>query len=646
MIAINESRAARGTPGDWRKRCESKLIALDRAIAMVRRGEHIYLSDGSATPHGLIEGLVAPSAPLVDNQIIHLLTLGDAPYVQPEFSSRFRHNALFIGPNVREAVGDGRADYTPVFLSEIPGLIRSGRIPIDVAMISLTPPDADGWCSLGTHVDCALAAVGMARLVIAQINPSLPRTLGPGRVHMDQVHSMVELDRPIPELKPPKKRPETEAIARHIAELVPDGATLQMGIGGIPDGVLNYLRDRKDLGIHTEMFSDGVVELVERGVITGARKTLNPGKIISSFVMGTRRVYDFINNNPMVELHPVDYSNDPFVIAQNDNMVAINTCLEIDLTGQVCSDSIGASFYSGIGGQVDFIRGAARSRGGKPIIALPSTACDGTVSRIIPRLSDGAGVVTTRGDVHYVVTEFGVADLHGRTVRERAMALISIAHPKFRPWLLAEAKRLKFIYSDQLEPPIYAPIYPKALETRAAMHDGRGYLVRPIKPTDEGLLREMFYRLSQETVYQRFFATRKYMPHENLQRFCTIDYDRDMTIAAVIPDGSGEQIIGWAMYTLDPQTGFAETAFVVDDAYQGQGIGTVLMRRLTEVAEARGLRGFTALVFTNNIRMLRVFEKCGYPVDSTPEGDTVRLRISFEDTTRASWHDGAEARRR
>ncbi|MBX7106871.1 MAG: GNAT family N-acetyltransferase, partial [Gemmataceae bacterium] len=579
----------------------------------------------------------APEATLGDNVIMHLLTLGDAPYAKPEMAKRFRHQALFIGPNVRTAVAEGRADYTPVFLSEIPGLIRSDRIHVDVAIVSVTPPDKEGWCSLGTHVDVALPACDVARLVIAEVNPQMPRVNGSGRIHIDKINAMVEIDHPLPELAKPKSRAETEAIAKHIAELIPDGATLQLGIGGIPDAVLHYLRDRKDLGIHTEMFSDGVVELVERGVITCKRKNLHPGKIVASFVFGSRKTYDFLNNNPMVELYGVDYVNDPFVIAQNDNMMAINTCLQVDLTGQVCSDSIGSSFYSGIGGQVDFIRGAARSKGGKPIIALPSTARDGVVSRIVPRLDDGAGVVTTRGDVHYVVTEWGSVNLHGLTVRERALALISIASPKFRPWLLSEAKRLNFVYADQLELPIRTPVYPKQLETGAALKDATPVLIRPIRPTDESLLHRLFYRLSQETIYRRFFAAKKYMPHENLQRFCTIDYENDMTLVGSITEGERERSIGIATYNVDQTTGLAEVAFIVDDAYQGRGLGTLLMRRLTEIAEARNVRGFTAMVLTGNVPMMRVFEKCGYPIEKTSEGDVMRLRIPFDQATRKAW---------
>ncbi|MEP0847458.1 MAG: GNAT family N-acetyltransferase [Phycisphaerae bacterium] len=624
---------------DWQRVCGRRLVDPAKAIAMIRPGERIFVSSGSAVPLGMYPYLCDESAPLGDNAIFHLLTLGEAPYAQPKFAGRFRHNALFIGPNVREAVGEGRADFTPVYLSEIPMLIRSRRIPIDVAIVSVSPPDADGWCTFGTHVDIAPAACEAARLIIAQVNTYMPRTCGPERIHVDRIHAMCDVAHPLPVLKQSVNKAEAEEIGRHIAELIPDGATLQLGIGGIPDGVLRFITDRKDLGIHTEMFSDGVVDLVERGVITGRANNLHPGKLVASFVMGTEKTYNFVHNNPMVELYPVDYSNDPFVIGQNNNMIAINTCLQVDLTGQVCSDSIGEKFYSGIGGQVDFIRGAARSNGGKPIIALPSTASGGIISRIVPRLDDGAGVVTTRGDVHWVVTEYGAVNLHGLNARERAMALVSIAHPKFRPWLLAEAKQRRLIYLDQLEPPVKTPIYPKAIETRSHLKDGTAVWVRAIKPTDEKLLQEMFYRLSRETIHSRFFSAQKYMPHNALQRFCTIDYERDMTLVALVYQGEIERAVGWAQYSVDPNTHFAEAAFVVDDAWQGRGVGTLLMRRLTEVAEARGVDGFTAVVLAGNTRMMRVFEKCGYPIETLDKGESIHLRIPFTDASRPTWQD-------
>ena len=613
----------------WKNHYHDKLTTGKEAIAEIRPGDRIFISSGSAVPTGLIPFLVHEDAPVGDNQIVHLMTLGDAPYVDEKFAGVFRHNALFIGPNVRKAVSEARADYTPIFLSEIPNQVRNRRIPIDVALISVTPPDAQGNCSLGTHVDMAPAAVEAARLVIAQVNANMPRTFGRTHVHVDQIDHLVEIDTPIPELAPPASREETAAIAQNVARLIMDGSTIQMGIGAVPNAVLQALINHNDIGVHTEMFTDGILELVERGVINGRIKSLHPGKIVSSFLMGTRRLYDFVDNNPDVELYPVDYTNDPFVIARNDYMVAINTALEIDLTGQVCSDSIGDRFYSGIGGQVDFIRGAARSKGGKPIIAIPSTAANGDVSRIVPQLSDGAGVVTTRGDVHFVVTEYGIAYLHGKTVRERAMALISIAHPKFRPWLLAEAKRRRFVYRDQIEPEIKVSVYPAEYEANVQTKDALPYRIRPIKITDEPMLHEMFYQFTQETVYQRFFAVKKYFEHKNLQRFCTIDYDRDMTLVATIREDVVTRVIGMALYVRDPETGYGDAAFVVADAFQDRGVGSELIRRLTEIAHQRGLRGYTADVLATNTRMLHVFEKLGYDVDTTAEGDTLSIRIAF-----------------
>ncbi len=416
------------------------------ALRAVRSGDRVYIHPGCATPIVLVNALVARGLELEKVEIVHLMTFGAADYIKPEMEAHFRHNAVFIGANVREAVIAGRADYTPVFLNEIEALFRSGQMPIDVALIQVSPPDEHGFCSLGVSVDCTLTAAQCAGTVIAEVNAQMPRSLGDSFIHVTKFAHIVETSRPLLELPRVRMGPLHAAIAEHVASLIEDGATLQMGIGGIPDAVLFYLRDRKHLGVHSEMFSDGIVELVEEGVITGERKTLHPGKIIASFTLGSRTVFDFIDNNPILELHPVHYTNDPFIIAQNDKMVAINSALQVDLTGQVCADSIGHLFYSGFGGQLDFIRGAARSRGGKPIIALPSTAKDDAISRVVPRLDVGAGVVTTRADVHYVVTEHGVAYLHGKTIRERAESLIAIAHPNFRGELYDAALSLGFLH--------------------------------------------------------------------------------------------------------------------------------------------------------------------------------------------------------
>ena len=392
---------------------------------------HIFVHGAAATPAPLIEALVRRRE-LADVSLYHLHTNGPAPFVDPEHQGRFRSVSLFAGPPVREAIDEGRADFIPVFLSDIPRLFLDGVIPLDVALLQLSPPDRHGYCTLGTSVDAALAAAAAATHVIAEINERMPRTHGNTLVHINRVAAFVRTDRPLPGHEPRPGTMVENAIGEHAAKLVADGATLQMGIGGIPDAVLRRLFDKHDLGVHTEMFSDGVVDLVEAGVITNRRKHIHPGRIVTSFVLGSQRVYDFVNDNAFVGFHPCDYTNDTARIRRNDNVVAINSALEVDLSGQVCADSIGFRIYSGIGGQMDFIRGSALSRGGRPIIALPSTAARGAVSRIVPALKPGSGVVTTRGHVHWVVTEYGAVNLFGRSLRQRGEALISLAHPDFR----------------------------------------------------------------------------------------------------------------------------------------------------------------------------------------------------------------------
>ena len=415
----------------------------------MQSGMRVYIQPGSAEPETLVEALIRRALFVQDVEIVHLLTLGTAPYVAPEMEGHFRHNAMFIGANVREAINDGLADYTPIDLSEIEELFESGAMALDVALLQLSPPDPHGFCSFGVGVDISLTAARLARCVVAQINDQMPRIYGDSFIHVNDIDAIVESSRPLCELKKPEITEMHLAIARNVADLIEDGAVLQTGIGGIPDAVLQFLIDRKDLGAHSEMVSDGLIPLIEAGVLTGARKNFKPRKIITGFVLGSRKIFDFIDNNPMFEFHPTAYTNDPAFIARNDNMVAINAALQVDLTGQVCSDSIGTRFYSGIGGQVDFLCGASRSKGGKPIIAISSTAKDGAISRIVPMLDPGAGVVTSRGLVRYVVTEYGVAYLHGKCIRERAKALIEIAHPKFRDNLYEYCEKTRWLHRPQ-----------------------------------------------------------------------------------------------------------------------------------------------------------------------------------------------------
>lgn len=447
MKPIRKKGASAARPGDGRpthgplitKGLMERVVTSEEAVRVVKSGQRVFLPISSGAPQTLVKALIARAHELEEVEIIHMSTLGPAPYTTPEMEGHFRHNAIFVGGNVREAVNSGRADYTPVFYGEIPSVLRE-KLPIDVAFIQVSPPDAHGYSSYGVAVDCTKPAAESAKIIVAEINSEMPRTLGDCFIHVDQMDYIVPTSYPLIEMHPPPIDDETMAIGQNIAELVRDGDTLQLGIGAIPDAVLRALGDKRDLGIHSEMISDGVIDLVHAGIITCRRKNLHSGKIIVTFLMGTKNLYGFAHNNPLIEIHPVDYVNDPFVIAQNDNMVAINSAIQVDCTGQVSADSMGYRFYSGFGGQVDFIRGAARSRGGRPIIALPSTAKGGQISRIVPYLYEGGGVVTTRADVHYVVTEYGVADLFGKSIRQRARELIRLAHPDFREELTAAAQ--------------------------------------------------------------------------------------------------------------------------------------------------------------------------------------------------------------
>jgi acetyl-CoA hydrolase len=427
----------------WMTNYRSKMCTARQAVTAIQSGQRVFLTANCSVPQTVLAALVERAPELRDVEITQVLTVGPANYVEPGLEKHIRVNTLFISDNVRAAVNEGRADFTPCRLSEIPGLFRSGRLPIDVALIQVSPPDEHGFCSFGVEVGVTKTAAQTARVVIAEVNERMPRTLGDSFIHVSKLTYIVPVNYALPELPMGQASPLQQAVGRNVASLIPDGATLQMGIGGLPDGVLGFLRDKRDLGIHTELFSDGIIDLVEAGIINNEKKTLHPGKIVAGFILGTRRLYEYVHDNPIIELHPTEYVNDPFVIAQNDNMVAINSAIEVDLTGQVCADSIGSRLYSGVGGQLDFIRGAARSKGGKPIIALPSTAKD--QSRIVAQLKPGAGVTTTRNDVHYVVTEYGVADLYGRTIRQRARALIDIAHPDYREALEQAAGELKFL---------------------------------------------------------------------------------------------------------------------------------------------------------------------------------------------------------
>ena len=541
----------------------------------------------------------------------------------------FRYNSFFIGQNMRDAVNRGMADYTPIFLSAVPALFRRKVVSVDVALLQMSPPDAHGYMSLGISVDIVKAAAESAGMRIVQMNAKMPRVHGDTFLHIDEIDFIIPQDEPLIEFEAKAPDDITQRIGRYVAEIIRDGDTIQVGYGSIPNSILAHLSGKKHLGVHTELLSDGLVDLMKAGVIDNSGKEIDRGKTVAAFCMGRKETYAFIDDNPSVELRPVSYTNDPLTISRNSNVTAINSALEIDLTGQATAESLGRYFFSGIGGQADLMRGAMLSRGGKTILAMQSTAEGGEVSRIVPFLREGAGVTLTRGDVHYVVTEHGIAYLHGKNIRERAMDLISIADPKFRLWLVEAARELGLIYKDQEFVSGEGGLYPETLETYRTTAGGLNILLRPVKITDEHRLKDFFYSLSSDCMYNRFISTRADMPHERLQRFAVVDYTKEMVILAIIRDETGETIAGMGQYFIDDNNHTAEVAFVGRDNYQNRGIGQELLSYLTQLAKKNGLHGFTAEVLADNRKMLHLFENTGFTTEKRTDAGTCELKMYF-----------------
>jgi acyl-CoA hydrolase/RimJ/RimL family protein N-acetyltransferase len=636
MNSREQSSQGNGDPDrfSWiRELYPEKCATEEHIFSHIHPGHRIFIGTGCGEPQYLVGALIRyvqthPKA-FVDTEVLQVWNLGVTPYADEKYQANFRYNSFFIGKNTRESVNRGLADYTPVFLSAVPKLLSSRRVPVDVALIQTSPPDSHGYMSLGISVDIVRAAAASAALVVAQINPMMPRVHGDTFIHISEVHYILAHEEDLLEFETHVPGNIAQMIGRHVAQVIQDGDTIQVGYGSIPNAILSHLSHRRHLGVHTELLTDGIVELMRQGVVDNTRKQINRSKTIAAFCMGTKDTYAFIHDNPSIDFRPVDYTNNPLVISRIRNFTAINSALEIDLTGQATAESLGKYFFSGIGGQADFMRGAILSEGGKTILALQSTAEDGSVSRIVPFLSEGAGVTLSRGDLHYVVTEYGIAYLHGKNIRERAMDLIAIAHPDFRRQLVEEARKLALIYSDQAFIQGEKGVYPESLETVRTTKKGLDIILRPVKISDEHLLKDFFYSLSTDGMYHRFISTRTDMPHARLQQYVAIDYEKELVILAMKKEADRETIIGMGQYFIDELTHTAEVAFVVQDAYQGKGVGSELLSYLTYLAKKRGLHGFTAAVLMDNKKMLKLFENMGFQIDKTTDAGVYELRMSF-----------------
>jgi acyl-CoA hydrolase/RimJ/RimL family protein N-acetyltransferase len=614
---------------NWQEKYRDMITDPEQAVAHVKPGQRVFIGSGCAEPVQLIKAMTDRAKMLADVEILQLLTKGDAPYASRHLVDSFLVNSFFIGKNIRAHIQEGLGNYTPMLLSDIPRIFKSGQLPLDVALIQVTVPDIRGKVSLGISVDVVKSAAENASLVIAQVNPQMPWTHGDSTLDIYDLDLLVPTDLPLIERPVPEFPEEIVKIGENIAPLVENGSTLEFGIGRIPQTLMKFLRNKKDLGIHTEMLTDTIIDLIESGAVTGNRKTIDRGKIVTSFCMGTRKLYEYVDNNPLFSFRPTEYVNDPYIIGRQHKMVAINMALEVDLTGQVCADSLGTQFYSGIGGQVDFNRGAARSPGGKAIIALPATAQNDKISRIVCMLNPGAGVVTTRGEVHYVATEHGVAYLHGKSVQDRALALISIAAPQFRAQLFREAIAAKYIKRELADVEGKIIVTTQEMKTTLLLEDGTQVHFRPIHPTDEPRMRDILYDLSKETLYYRFMSMSGRFSHKQIQNFVYIDHRKDAAIVGTVPEAHGEDIVAIGRYFLDESTNRAEVAFVIRDEWQNKGIGTFLFKHMVTLAKQNGISGFTAEVLRENQRMQAIIKNCGYKVTSRLEEGVHSFQIDF-----------------
>lgn len=621
---------------NWQEHYSRMVQPAKKALKQVRSGQRVFIGTGCGEPTELVKALTERAGELSDVEIVQLFTKGDASYAQRKYADCFRLNSFFIGQNVRDMIQEGLGSYTPILLSNIPHLFNSGLLPIDVALIQTTPPNRHGKVSLGISVDIVKSAVENASMIIAQVNPQMPWTLGDSVIDIYDIDILVPADVPLIEREDESIHEISRMIGRNIATLVPNGATIQFGLGRmqglgrIPHATMEFLHDKKDLGIHSEMITDSILELIRSGAVNGSRKSSDRGRIVTSFCMGTKELYETVNDNPLFCFRPTEYVNDSGVISQQSKMVAINMAQEIDLTGQICSDSQAGMLYSGIGGLVDFNRGATRCKDGKSIVAIPSTNREGTRSNIMARLSLGSGVSITRGAVSYVVTEYGVAYLYGKSIQNRVMALIAIAHPNFREQLFRDAMEAHYIRPDmaRVGEKLILPT-DETMRTSLLLEDGTQLTIRSIEPTDEPSMRDLVYALSRETIYYRFMSSQVSFSHKQIQDFVYVDHRKDVAIVGTVPEAHGEDIIAVGRYYLDEKTNRAEVAFVVRDDWQGKRIGSFLFKHLTELAKRNGIAGFTAEVLRDNLRMQTIFNHSGHKIQTRLEEGVYSFIIDF-----------------
>ncbi len=617
---------------DWRKKWTDKEITAEEAIRKIIPGNRVFIDSGCAEPQLLTMELIKHSEKLIDTEILHFLTIGPEKYFKDKAEDLFRHNVFFIGETLRDEINKGQADYTPIYASEIPSLFETGRKHIDVALIQITPPDPYGFCSFGINVDIAKPIAQSSNITIAEINPQMPRTLGNSFIHMKEIDYYVYNDTPLHEFHFDEPDEIAKRIGQNLANLIENKSTIHVGFGDLPNAALKFLGEKKDLGMHSHYITDNIIPLIEGGVLTCRKKNYHPEKIIASYALGTKKLYNFVNNNPYIEFYPSDYVCNPRFIGMNKKLVSINSARQIDLTGQVNASTEGYRFYSGLGETIDFMRGAAFSKGGKPIIIIPSTSRDGKKSRIVSHLDEGAGIMLSRGDVHYVVTEWGVAYLHGKSIRERIVELICIAHPKFRQSLLDEAKKLNYVYSDQVLPCDdngNICLYPSQYVTIYETHDKQKIRIRPVKTTDEPLLRDLYYSLSERDRYLRFFELKKEFTHSKTQFEVNIDYNNVFSIGAFIGEIGNEKMIGNATYYLNPKLNMGEYSFLVRDDYRGKGIGGFLYQHIIIIAKERGLKGLYGNIHIQNKSAVRIIRTGGY-TRITPPGNLDGKELFYE----------------